>query len=242
MDFFMKKIFDGKADEFVHAQFQKFSKGEFEERAMIRVKKSGSRFSVSTSSEYARELVCNLGAKLGEDRTRVTGALISALDLSGFDYKEKKSAIGIRKYIIDSEMTGSQLVELCNKVPKAFFGLSFKAGDDELKIQDKSPKSAKGIGSAKKEGEKLKIDFCKLKTSDENLIKGLVFDDEAKNFKSVEIKHTFVIDEIIIPSEKESGDKEDFAKIRELAKRKGKIIRELDIDGKKIRKEKEFIA
>jgi len=41
MDCFIKKIFDGKNDEFVHLQFQKFSRGEFTDRAMVKVKESG---------------------------------------------------------------------------------------------------------------------------------------------------------------------------------------------------------
>jgi hypothetical protein len=243
MDFFTKKIFEDKLDEWVHSQVQKFSRGEFPERAMVRVKNSGGKFSVNTTAEYAKELVYMLGEKLGEKKAHITGALISALDLEGFDYKEKKSAIGVKKYIIDSEMTGVQLVELCKRIDKAFFGLSLKTEESDLKIQAKSPKSAKGASSSKKEGEKAKIDFCKLKTTDNELVKNLVFDEEAKNFKVVEIKHDFVIEQIVMPSDEELGDnKGNFAVIRELAKRKGKLIRKLDVDGKKVRKEKEFVA
>lgn len=238
MDCFIKKIFDKKIDESVHLQFQKFSRGEFGDRAMVRVKNSKDNFVISTSSEYAKDFVMILGEKLGEKKVQVSGALISALDLTGFEYKEKKMAMGARKYIIDSEMNGKELVELCKKVPKAFFGLSFKSGDFDLSIQPKSPKSAKGASSSKKESDKkTKIDFCKLKTSDKSIVDNLVFDDEAKNFKEVEVKHKFLINEIIMPK----GEK-DFAKIREMAQRKGKIIRELDIDGKKLKKEIDFVA
>jgi len=41
MDCFIKKILEGKKDEFVHIQFQKFSRGIFNDRAMIRFKDSG---------------------------------------------------------------------------------------------------------------------------------------------------------------------------------------------------------
>lgn len=248
MDSFIKKIFDGKGDvdEEVHLQFQKFSRGEFSGRAMIRAKNSKGKYTIATTSEYAKDLVMSLAEKLGEGKTQVTGALISALDLEGFDYKEKKSALGVRKYIIDSEMSGNELIDLCNKIQKAFFGLSFKVGESELKVQPKSPKSAKGASSQKKGGEKAKINFCKLKTSDENIIGNLIFDEEAKNFKDVEIKHLFIIEQIIMPTEEELSEKgvekNDFAKIRELAKRKGKIIKELDVDGKKVKKELEFVV
>lgn len=237
MDFFIKKIFEGKKDESVHLQFQKFSRGEFGDRAMVRVKNLKDNFVISTTSEYARDFVMIFGEKLGEKKVHVLGALISALDLTGFEYKEKKMAMGARKYIIDSEMSGKELTELCKKIPKAFFGLSFKGEDFDLSIQPKSPKSAKGASSSKKEENKSKIDFCKIKTIDKNIVNNLIFDNEAKDFKNVEIKHTFLIEDIILPQ----GEK-DFAKIREMAQRKGKIIRKLDVDGKKIVKEVDFVA
>ena len=245
MDFFIKKIFNGKTekDSLVHSQFQKFSKGEFGSKAMVVAKQqAGGRYSISTTAEYAKGLVMNLAEKLGDEKTLVTGALISTLDLEGFEYKEKKSAIGIKKYLIESEMSGNEILELCNKLEKAFFGLSFKVGDAELKIKPKSPKSAKGAGSKKKEGEKLKADFCKLKTDDKEIVDNLIFDSEAENFKSIEITHDFIIEDIVVSEElkKEAGN--DFARIREEATRKGKIIRKLNIDGKDVVKESEFEA
>jgi hypothetical protein len=240
MDCFIKKIFDGKKDEFVHLQFQKFSRGEFKDRALIKVKESSGKFTIDTTAEYARELARAMGEKLGDGKTQVTGALISALDLQGFKYEERKMAMGVRKYMINREMTGKEIVDLCDNVIKAFIALSFKVGDDELKIKDKSPKSAKGASSSKKEDAELKIDFCKLKTTDRKLVEGLVFDKEAIGAKKLEVKHDFMITEIVIPPELKS--EKDFAIIREKSLRKGKIIRYLDIDGNKIKKEIEFAA
>ena len=242
MDSFIKKIFEGNAKEdmLVHQQFQKFSKGEFKGRALIVGKNSKGIFSIGTTAEYAKDLIIAFAEKLGNEKTHVTGALISALDLTGFDYVEKKSTIGVRKYIIDSEMSGNEILDLCKKVSKAFFGLSFSFGNSELKIQPKSPKSAKGVSSAKKEGEKLKADFCKLKTSDKSVIEGLIFESEASEFKKIEISHEFIVQDIVIPNELKS--EKDFAIIREKSLRKGKIIRKLNVDGKNIIKEKEFEA
>jgi hypothetical protein len=119
---------------------------------------------------------------------------------------------------------------------KAFIGLSFNVVESSLEIQPKSPKSAKGSSSARKEDAKAKIDFCKIKTNDENIVKTIIFDQEAKGFKNIEIKHNFIVESIVMPKTTEK----DFAKIREMAKRKGKIIRCLDIDGNKIKKEIEI--
>ena len=72
------------------------------------------------------------------------------------------------------------------------------------------------------------------------IVDSLIFDAEAKSFNNIEIKHNFIIDEIIISDKlkKECGD--DFARIRELAVRKGKIIRKMNIDGNEVVKEKGF--
>jgi len=241
MDCFLKKIFDGKkADELVHSQFMKFSRGEFKDKAMIRLKSSAGKFVMDTTAEYARELVITLAEKLGNNKTQVTGALVSALDLQGFKYKERKMAMGVRKYMIESEMSGKEILDLCASQTKAFIAFSFKVGESELSVQPKSPKSAKGASSSKKEDAEAKIDFCKLKTSDWSLIEGFVFDSEVKGAKKVEIKHDFIINDIIISPELRK--EKDFAKIREMAERKGKIIRKLDVDGNKIAKEADFTA
>ena len=239
MDLFIKKIFENKdSDESVHSQFIKFSKGEFPNRAMIRARNTKGNYTIATTSEYAKEIIIYLAEKLGDKPVQVTGAIISALDLDGFDYNEKKMAMGVRKYMIDKEMTGNEILELC-KIEKAFIALSFNVDENtSLVIKPKSPKSAKGASSNKNPDKKAKIDFIKLKTDDADLVNGLIFDDEAKDFKKIEIKHDFIINDIILPEEKI----EDFSKIREMAKRKGEIIRNLDIGGKEVVKEVDFTA
>ena len=150
--------------------------------------------------------------------------------------------MGVRKYMIESQMTGKQIIELCENQTKAFIALSFNAGENQLVIQPKSPKSAKGASSAKKEDAEAKIDFCKLKTSDLNLIENFAFDSElkSKNFKKIEIKHDFIIEDIIIPEELKK--EKDFAIIREKSLRKGRIIRNINLDGNSLKKETSFLA
>ena len=116
--------------------------------------------------------------------------------------------------------------------PKVFFALSFEAKKDDtsLKIKAKAPKSGK---PGTKEEETPKADFCKLVTTDKNIAGSFIF--EKHDFKEAEIKHCFIIDEIIIPK-----GETDYAKIREIAKRKGKIIREAKIDGQVFKSEKGF--
>ena len=104
--------------------------------------------------------------------------------------------------------------------------------DNLLKIKPKAPKSAK---PSTKSDEKIKPDFCKLITNDSSIGKSFVFEKE--DFKNAEITHTFFINEMVLPH-----GETDFAKVREMAKRKGKIVRKALIDGETIVSEKEFEA
>lgn len=116
---FIKKVFENRADEFVHMQFQKFSKGEFRSRALIKAKKSGNKYSISTSSEFGNELVLDLAKKLGNSKTKITGVIVSTNELD-LEYTNKKQFMGIKQYVIDREMSGNEIVSLIEKFPKAF--------------------------------------------------------------------------------------------------------------------------
>lgn len=234
---FIKKVFEEKIDNSVHLQFQKFGKGEFKDRALIKVKKSKEKYTISTSAEFANEFVKSIAEKLNNDkaRTQVKGIIVSTNDLQGLDYQNKKQFMGIKQYVIDKEMSGEEILNLLDKFQKAFFALSFNAGESLLKIKAKAPKSSK---PSNKGGEKPKIDFCKLSTNDEKIAKDFVF--EKPDFKSAEITHKFLINEIIVPDELKN--EKDFSKVREMAKKKGKIIRKAVIDGKEIMSEREFVA
>jgi len=230
---FIKKIFENKVDNLVHLQFQKFSKGEFRDRALIKASNSKGKFNISTTYEYANDLVRMFAEKLGNSKTKVTGTVVTTSDLTGkLNFQDKKQFMGVKQYVIDTEMSGKELLEICDKFPLAFFALSFKVLTDELKIKTKAPKSAK---PSTKGENKPKPNFCKLITTDKNLIKNLIFDFD--NFKKIEINHDFIINDLILPK-----GEEDFVKIREMAKRKGKIIRKILVDDKQLVKEKEFEA
>ena len=230
---FIKKIFDNQIDNSIHLQFQKFSKGEFRNRALIEAKKSKSGYKIKTSAEFANELVKTMAKKLGERKTQVIGAIISTSDLKNeIKFKEIKQFQGVKKYVMDSEMSGKEIIELLEKFPKTFFALSFSVGDDVLKIKAKSPKS----GKPGKEKEEIKVDFCSLKTSDSEIGKSFVF--EKPDFNNALIKHIFLIEKIEIPGELKNS--KDFAMIREKSKRIGKIIRIANIDGKEEKSEKVF--
>src|SRR4030066_74585 len=74
--FLIKKVFDEGIDNEVHMQFQKFSRGEFPNRALIKAKKVKNNYTITTTAEFANEFVGIMAKKLGGERTKVTGAII----------------------------------------------------------------------------------------------------------------------------------------------------------------------
>ena len=233
---FIKKIADKNFDESVHLQFQKFSKGEFRNRALIEAKNSKGNYTIKTSAEFTNELVKDLAEKLGKNKTQVTGSIIGTNDLKGIlEFKKISQFQGVKNYSIEREMSGSEIIDLINRFPKNFFALSFSAGNDILKIRPKAPKSGK---PGSKGEETPKVDFCSLKTTDRKIAESFIF--ENPDFKTAKINHTFLIESIPIPPELKNS--EDFALIREKSKRVGKILRKSEIDEVKTEKTLELSA
>ena len=233
---FIKKIIDKNFDDAVHLQFQKFSKGEFRDRAIIKAKRSGKKFTINTSAEFANELVKMCAEKLGDKKTKITGAIVSTSDLMGeLEFKEKKQFQGVKRYLIDTEMSGDEILNLLKKFPKSFFALTFDVSEDtKLKIKSNAPKSGKQ-GSGDKEP---KANFCKLITDDDKISKSFIF--EKPEFKNAEVKHNFFIERIETPDELKNS--KDFARVREESKRIGKIFRKAKIDEENFERELEFVA
>jgi hypothetical protein len=238
---FIKRVFDGKIDESVHLQFQKFSRGEFKNRALIKVKKVKDKYTISTTAEFGNGMIKILAEKLGDKKTKVTGGIISTVNLKEIpkyhDFlanSKVKQFQGVKNYAIESEMSGKELIEIIDAFPKAFFGLSFSVEDDVLKIKAKAPKSAK----PKNKDEAPVPDFCKLITNDEKIARDFVW--EESNFKLAEIYHDFIIESIVIPNSLKN--EKDFAIVREKSLRKGKIVRRGKIDDKEIKEVVDFEA
>jgi len=231
---FIKKLFNNEVDESVHRQFSRFSKGTYNDRALIEINNS-KKVKIKTSFEFANDFVSFMAGKTNE-KVKVKGAIICTRDISsdlGVEVKNVKQFMGIRTIEIDNDLEGNKILEMINKYPDALFLISFDNNYGSLKIKPKSPKSAKpGKG-----GEEAKADFCSLTTEDKKIIKEFAFDVD-KDFKKLKINHTFVIESLEVPEEY----KNDFSKARYCARRKGKIIRVLNIDGEKKVREINFEA
>jgi hypothetical protein len=136
----------------------------------------------------------------------------------------KKGGLYFQNNISDQELKKEQLIEL-EKV--SYFTLLDLEGDGfKLKIKKKLPKPGK-------DADKIDNKFCQFEADNRfySVIKEDLFWDMPEA-KKINISHKIIIEQIILPKEEK-----DYAKIRELAKRKGKLIRNAIVDGKELSKE-----
>ena len=230
---FIKKIFEKKVDEKTHNQFIRFGKGEYNKRFPISLWKT-KKIKLKTGFEFANDLVL-LCTKMGD--AKVSGIVLSKQDISKVmsendiqgNSETKKGGLYFQNNIPSQQLKKEQLIEL-EKV--SYFTLLDVEGQEfKLKMKKKLPKPGK-------EGDKIDNKFCQFESEEKfyPLIKEDLFWD-MPNAKKISIFHNVIIESIIIPK----GEK-DYAKIRELAKRKGKIIRKAVVDGKEMSKEIDFEA
>ncbi len=224
---FIKKIFQGKSDETVHRQFVRFSKGQFDRRAVINVRRN-SAIKITTSFELANDLVIFISSLA--KWFKVQGILFNKEEIPNLKGKKKK---GLFVYDIAKEISGEELKNLASKSYHALLDCVSDMGID-LKIKKRLPKPGKK--SKAKADEK----FCQLNLDIKYWpqVQNEFLFDLPPETKKAHIEHSYIIKEIRIPKELEK--EKDFEKIRLGAKRVGKIIRKAVVDKKEIIKEKEF--
>jgi len=220
MSCFIKKIFLGNIDENVHKQFVRFSKGAFSGRAALNLKK-GDNIKLGGGSEFANDFV-NLVSELAD--CRFSGIILSKEELPEFAGRDKAA---VKEYAVENVNSG-KIKEIKDKVYTML--LDAECPGISLRMKKKLPKPGKS-GEAKIDDK-----FCILEAD-------LKYWPQVRDFfmlpecKKSKIFHTYIISEIILPK----GEK-DFSKIREMARRKGKIVRKSEIDGQAREEEKEFEA
>jgi hypothetical protein len=220
----MNKIFDGACDDEVHVAFLKFGRGEYKDKYLLEGKRQAKNWSIKAGVEYVNFLVRRCLEKVG-GRVTIKGIIVSTLDLRdeiGFDVVKVGNFQGIRKNVIDTEVEASEVLELMDKFPRVFFALSFKGDDFVLKIKAKAPKS----GKPGKGGDRPVADFCSLKTGDKRIVDELFFG--IGNFGEVSVNHVIEVSDIVYPAN--VGELKP-AEVRELAKRKGVVVRNIVVDG-----------
>ncbi|HVY01614.1 MAG TPA: hypothetical protein VHA12_02515 [Candidatus Nanoarchaeia archaeon] len=239
METTLHSIFLGKTAPTAHDEFIKFSKGEFKDKYMIEAKKQKDAWSIKTSPEYANSLV-RMCLESTSKTVEVKGVIVSTFNmqqeaqkfLGNGSVKGIKQFMGIKQIQIEGNVEAKKMIELMEAYPRAFFALTFKTDNAELKIKPKAPKSAKPAAGGDKGP---KVDFCSLKTSDAKIAGEILFD--TPEAKLTTIKHSLIIKEIIIPK-----GVSDPVQMREKSIRKGTIKRIINSDGKEIISEADFSA
>lgn len=224
---FIKKIFENKIDEKVHNQFVRFSKGVFEKRAAISFKTNG-KVRLSTGFELTNDMVELFASIAGN--FKASGILLTIDDPKEFEIEGKKKKGIFQADITDKEMSAEDIRKISEKA--YFMLLDCSASGIELKIKKKLPKPGKSAAA------KVNDTFCVMdadKRFEKQIIQDFLFD--IQQCKKAKIVHTYHIDEIIMPT----GEK-DFEEIRKKAKRKGRIIRIINADGKEKTEQRDFAA
>ena len=165
---FIKKIFENNVDDQVHRQFTRFGKGNFENRALVKIKKLKDKFTINTSYDFSYDLV------------RIFSDLIEEVDISGKLIKKRK------KQDINEKVNSERLKELLEENDHCL--LDMTSGDYTLKCKKSLPKPG---------GKTLNPKFCSACLPLEKL-NDFAFDVK-ENFKTLEMSHTYIITELIIP-------------------------------------------
>lgn len=225
---FLKKIKEKNFDEEVHHRFTRYGKGEYE-RLYFTITKGKDNFKVKSSFDFANSFVGMISDNMKED-SEVSGKIIA-----NWDFKDE---LGIEptKYskrgkLYTAELKSvtlnpKQLKELYEKFKYHALLLSIKS--EHFKLTTK--------GNLPKPGGQIKENFCSA-TLPLSLLEEFLFDTK-QDFKEAKIKHRILIEELEIPQEYSNN----FEQARFHARKKGKIIRELELDGKKETKELELNA
>jgi len=227
---FIKNIYEKNVDEKIHQKFIRYSTGEFEKEEFM-IKKGSSFVQIKAGFEYL-DVMFELIAQCVNEDVSLNGVIITKNkiinELNEFGIEPKK--VSGKKYTIEETMTSDKFKSFVNKFNSCSLLLKVKSGKYNISVKKSIPKPGKILE---------KFVTAKFELKDLDMIKKeFLFDIKVDNFKDISIKHTYIIDEIIIPDEFKNNPEQ----ARLNAKRKGRITRKIDIDTKTEEKEIELFA
>ena len=227
---FIKSIINKQVDDFCHKKFIRYSLGEFEKEP-FEVKKGKKNFSVKAGPEYYDVLQQFFLQQINDDII-IDGKIIAqrdvSTDLARFGIKPVKITGNGKKALINGTFNHEELTNIFEKLNDTFLLIDLVVGKNTLKMKKSFPRG------------KLVSGFCKAKFD------LLLFDRfkeeflwDVSDFIKASITHTYLIEDIQVSNELM---KQDPARARKEAKRKGKLIRQLDIDGEVSKEEFELLV
>ncbi len=216
----IKNIFEKNIDEWTHKKFIRYGLGQFEKETFF-MKKTGKGVTIQAGHEYLDVIFDFLSGIIDED-VPLKGVIVTKkkilpeLQAQGI---EPEKVTG-KKYTIDITLNPAKFKEFVKAFNQYALLLNLKSPNYVLKLKKSIPKPGKLVE---------KFLTAKLPKKDYEAAKKLfLFDNPGSEFKTVEIKHTYIIDKIDVPKQYEN----DPAQARLKATRKGKIKRLVNIDGK----------
>jgi hypothetical protein len=229
---YLKDIFENRQTEHAHQKFTRYSKGEFV-GPLINIKFGNTQTKINTSFHLVDELLSLLAEIIGDKILHIKGSLVWNKDLGsefaklGIMYSKVTKSRGIYKYVLDNDVNFRDFVTYLGKYNLL---LTVKDEDSNISFVTKTnyPKPNKEISA----------DFCKVgipSKYSKRFVEELAFDVKDKILKEINIRNLFLVQDIDLPK-----DIDDFEQARRLAKRVGKIKREVTVDGKKEEKEIDF--
>lgn len=215
---FIKSIAEKRPDDRAHRKFTRYSAGEFEKEEFT-VKRGARAIQLSAGFEYL-DVFMELMASLITETASLKGVIVSREKIG-----DELHALGIeptkvtgKKYTIESNLSPATLRELVKRLTAPFLLLNVSSGSYSIKVKKSIPKPGK---------LQEKFVTMKLEAKDWGRVKQEFLFDVAKDCKQASIKHTYIIEEITAPKEYRS----DPENARLCAQRRGRILRELTIDG-----------
>lgn len=219
---FIKKIVEGDVDEAVHNKLARYGKGDYE-RGLMLIKKGKKNIRIKASHDWANDFFGLIAENIKKD-AEVKGKILAFRDFKSEIGLELKSFSKWGKLFtveLDLILTPEQMKLIYEKFNGDFLLLNVKSDDLKLSVKNSIPKP----------GGKVKDNFCSA-TLPLSVLDEFAFDFD-NDFSEAKIVNKFVITELIVPKEYEK----DFAKARIMAKRKGKLVRLITVDGKNVEKE-----
>ena len=213
MDSVINKTFLGKIDEDDRKYFLRYGKGSYPRRFLISFNRGKTKVKIYGSFEWCDDFVKFI--KELKD-VKFSGQVFMKEKIPGLEGKKKAGS-----FIY--EVSESDLSEFENVF---HYLVACKDSEIVLKVKKSFPKPGKNAA-------KIDDKFCMLELDLKfwEKVKEVFFSD-IEDCKKCLIEHELIFEEIVLPE----GEK-DSAKVRELAKRKGKIIRKINCDEKETSKE-----
>jgi hypothetical protein len=228
---YIKEIFLGKPIDYIHSQFTRYGKGNFQVAAITI--KNGPAIRCDGSVHYVN-IVGEIIASSSQQEFEVDGSIHAKRQIK-VPLKAGKEKVkgGLHSVEIKDKIHSDGLRMVYNdyKDGNILLSLTPSSGKWRLSPKKKMPRPGGGLD------EKFWNAVLEPSALD-GIMNEILFDVKDKNFKEARITHEVSIEELVGSPEL----KKDAARFRLEAKRKGKIKRTVDIDGRKTETTHEFIA